>query len=124
MKKNKDIKEQLPDLLNTRTGRYFVARQTHKTTKKEAAIIAGYPDGSNVGKIEDSKRYKQLEQVFFKDELLKQISLQTIAEELIKNISQDQDKGAKNKAIELALSKIEDKIKEESEEKVLVILRN
>jgi len=120
--KDPEVVKKMPDL-NTKQGRYFIAKQKKGMTKKKAAIIAGYADGSNISKIEKSKGYKELEKVFFKDELLKQISLENIATELIKNIEQDSDRGAKNKAIDIALSKLEDKVEEQNQERVLVILQ-
>ena len=56
--------------------------------------------------------------------MLKHITLEMIAQEHIKNIKQDEDKGAKNKAIEMALAKIEPEDKMDSDDdKMLVVLK-
>lgn len=115
-------KTKKPDL-DTRIGKYFVARKAGKN-KKESQIVAGFPDANHSHRIENTQSYQILEQTYYKDEMLKKITLAKIAEEHIKNIVQDQDKGAKNKAIEMALGRIEPDIKKEEEvDKVLVILR-
>ena len=94
-----------PDL-DTKIGKYFVAK-TQGKNKTEASKVAGYPTAFHSTRIEATKTYQALEKAYFKDELLKRISLGEIADEQIKNIVQDQDKGAKNKAIEMALNRIE-----------------
>lgn len=110
-----------PDL-NTRVGKYFLAKKSGMT-KKDASIVAGYAHPNNVPKIEASKQYQEIER-HFKDELLDQITLSNLASELLKNVNQDDDKGAKNKAIEIALSKLEpDKIIDGEDDRVLVVLK-
>ena len=102
---NKTKKEKKTDL-NTRVGKYFIAKQ-NGSSKTEASIIAGYPSPTHTTRIEQSGAYRAIEKLYYKDELLKQITLRQIAEEQIKNIIQDSDKGAKNKAIEMALNRLE-----------------
>jgi hypothetical protein len=110
-----------PDL-ESKPGKYFLAKKKGMT-KKDAAISAGYADFAHTSIIEKTKTYQAIER-HFKDELLDVISLGTIAKELVKNIKQDKDRGAKNKAIEISLSRIEpDKALTENDDKVLVILR-
>lgn len=109
------------DLKNTRPGKYLVHRKMGKN-KTESAILAGYPDGTNVSKIEKSQTFQQLEQKFFKDEIAEQITLKAIAFELIKNIEQDEDKGAKNNAIKIALDKMEPEEKGEKENDTLIVV--
>ena len=94
-----------PDL-NTKAGKYLVAKMQGKN-KTEAALTAGYPDGNHTTRIEATKTYQAIAQTYYKDELLKRISLGQIADEQIKNIIQDNDRGAKNKAIEMAINRIE-----------------
>jgi hypothetical protein len=111
------------DLKNTRVGKYLVNRKKGMN-KKDSAISAGYPDGSNVSKIENSKSFQLLEQKFFKDEIMEQITLKGIAFELVKNINQDEDKGAKNNAIKIALDKLEPPEKEDKgTDQLIVILK-
>lgn len=110
------------DLKNTRAGKYLIAR-TKTKTKKEALELAGI-NPSAQSTIENSPTYKALEEKYFKGAMLEEISIQQIAKELTKNITQDEDRGAKNKAIEIALNRIEpDKITEKDDEQVIVILK-
>jgi|GEM_PF-2332862 len=114
-------KEKKPDL-NTKVGKYFVARQQGKN-KSEASLIAGYSSPTHSTRIEQTKTY-QVIQKYFKEEFLQQSSVEELATELLKNIRQDIDKGAKNKAIELALNRIEpEKIQEDQDDKVIVVLK-
>ncbi len=109
--------------LNTKIGKYFIAKQQGKT-KREAQVVAGFADTQHPTRIEATKTYQAIEQLHYKDELLKQISLRDIALEQIKVILQDDDLGAKNTAIKNAMDKIEaDKILSDEADKVLVILR-
>jgi hypothetical protein len=111
-----------PDL-NSRPGKYFLLRQ-EGVPKGEAALRAGYPDVYHTPQIEKSKAYEAIEKVFYKDELIRHISLEQIAREQIKNILQDEDKGAKNKAIEHALSKLEpEDVGKEDFDKIVVVLK-
>ena len=110
-----------PDM-NTQIGRYFLAKQKTKT-KKEAAIMVG-ASPNHVSNVEATKTYRAIEE-YYKDKLLNVISLADIASEHKKNILQDQDKGAKNKAIEMAVDKIEGNVlKDDSDDRVIVVLRS
>jgi hypothetical protein len=111
-----------PDL-KSKQGKYFIAKLAGKT-KKEAAVIAGYRGQNVTSQIENSVTYKEIEKVYFKDELLNQISVKEIATALKENIKQDNDLGSRNAAIKIALDKIEpDKIIKDEDDKVLVILK-
>lgn len=67
-------------------------------TKAEAAEEAGYKGENNTSHIEDTKTYRAgLEE--FKVILLAALSEEKAAGELVKNIMQDVDKGAKNNAL-------------------------
>lgn len=115
-------KEKKADL-NTRVGKYFIAKQKG-LNKTEASIVAGYPSPTHTTRIEQSKTYQAIERLYYKDELLQQITLKQIAEEQIKNILQDQDKGAKNKAIEMVINRIEpDGVPYNDDERVIVVLK-
>lgn len=106
---------------NLKPVKYFLNRKKG-LTKRESAIRAGYSDTNHTSLIEKTKAFQEI-QNHFKDELLQQTSLQGLATELLKNVRQDKDLGAKNKAIEIALSKIEpDKVQSDDADKVLVIL--
>jgi hypothetical protein len=110
--------------LETRTGKYFMARSSGKT-KKDSALEAGYPMSTalhSAAKIEENQEFKYL-QNHYKDSLLDKISLDELAEEHIKTIRQDRDLGAKNTALKMALDKIEpNATPSEDDNKVLVIL--
>ena len=108
--------------LNSRVGRYLLAQKTGKT-KEESRDIAKYSHTTHPQTIEQTKSYQQLEERYYKDELLDKITLSEIAKEHIKNIKQDKDRGAKNTAIKMAKEYIEPEteIPEEKEE-VLVVL--
>jgi len=111
--------------LDSKPAKYFHALRTGRAkTKAEASTLAGYRSENHASRIEQTQTYQELEKVYFKDELLKQTSLVNLAKELLKNVEQDQDRGAKNKAIEIALKKIEPETNtSEEEDRVLVILR-
>ncbi len=108
--------------MKSKAGKYFLALQKG-STKKEAALTVGI-DPRNVNKLEDTQMYQAIEKKYFKDELLDQITLTGLAQELLKNIVQDTDRGAKNKAIEIALSKLEpEKAPKDADEKVLIVIQ-
>lgn len=120
----KDRKERVKKAdLNTRQGRYFLARKAGKN-KSESALLAGYADPNHTGMIENSKTYKAIEKKYFKDEILALISMKEIAEETVKTIKQDEDRGAKNKATEMVLNRLEPNETPEAEDRVLVILKD
>ena len=108
-----------PDL-NSKIGRYFVARK--KGINKTQSALMVNEDPRNSTRLEKTKTWKALEQRFYKDELLEQITLEKLAKEHIKNILQDKDLGAKNKAIQMAKEYIEPSttIKEEKEEVIVI----
>ena len=108
--------------LNSKPVKYLL-NQKKGLNKKESALKAGYADGSHITQIEKSQDYVAA-RIYFKDELLSKISLGTLAGELLKNIEQDTDRGAKNAAIKIALDKLEpDEIHSDQNDKVLVILK-
>lgn len=114
------------DLVSTKHGKYLVAR-AKGMTKTKSAEIAGFGKSMgahNSNKIEQTQIYRALEKKYFKDTLTAKITLEEIGDELIKNIKQDVNLGAKNQAIEMALAKLEPEDKGgDSEERVLVVLR-
>ena len=92
--------------------------------KSEASIVAGYSSPTHSTRLETTKAYQAIEKLYYKDELLKQISLEKIAKAHIENITQTTDKGARNKAIEMALSRIEpSETSYNDDERVTVILK-
>jgi len=99
---NKNIKREYnkkPDL-NSKIGRFYLLRK-QGYTDTEAERIAYGKYQRNAPHIKETKTYKALEKRF-RDHLKEKITLSELAEELTKNIKQDQDKGAKNTAIRLA----------------------
>ena len=112
-----------PDL-STKTAQYFIARKKGHN-QKEALKIAGYSPNSNNQStaLEKSEEFGKLRE-YFADKLLQQIDLKDIASELKKNIVQDQDKGAKNTAIKIALDKIEPEQRtQDNDNDIVVVLR-
>lgn len=108
--------------LNTKIGKYFMAKQAGKT-KKEAQIVAGFGTPTHATRIENTETYKAIEQTYYADEMLKQISKEQIAKEQVKVILQDRDLSAKNAAIKQTLEKIEPEDQKAPEERVVVVLR-
>lgn len=101
---------------------YFKAVKSGKP-KGEAALIAGYQDTNHMAAIEKTEQFLALEKKY-KDVFLEKLSLSQIADEHIKNILQDKDRGAKNKAVEMALDRIEpESAPKEEPEKVVVVLK-
>lgn len=87
--------------------KYFKKREIEGGTQKEALEAAGYPVKDSHGtRIEQSQAYAKLKRKYA-DILLEKISLDEIADEHIKNIKQDKDRGAKNTAMKLGLDRIE-----------------
>lgn len=112
----------ITEALDTKTGKYFLERKKGKN-KKQSAIDAGFADGHHTGLIERSQTFQGI-QKYFKDEALEQITRAEITSELIKNIKQDQDKGAKNKAIEMVKDWIEpETAPSQKEEAVMVVFK-
>lgn len=108
--------------LDTKVGKYFVAR-TKGMKKGEAALAAGYADVMHTPQIEKSKTFKELEKMYFKDALLMKISMPELAKEMTKVIRQDDDLGAKNTAMKMALDKIEPETRMAGDDnRVLVVL--
>lgn len=87
----------------------------------QSAIAAGYADVSHTTQIERSKGFQAL---MYKDRLLEEITLKELAQEHVKNIRQDSDRGAKNTAIKMAYDKIEPQGEAGNvEERVIVVLK-
>lgn len=108
--------------LTGRTAKYVVAR-AKGLNKKEAAIEAGYKSVNNQTKIEKTKTYDAIV-THYKDVLLGNITLNEIAQEHVKNIVQDEDRGAKNTAIKMAMERIEpDAAPPDDDDKVTVVLK-
>ena len=121
--KIKKTRTKKPDL-NTKQGKYLVA-QMQGMNKTEAALSAGYPDGTHTGRIENSKQYQVNKKTYYKDDLLSQISMKEIAQAHAENIRQDTDKGARNQAIKMAVDKIEPQdMPDEDNDRVTVILKS
>jgi len=112
--------EQKPNL-NSKVGKYYVARKKQGKSRNEALAEAGYrPTGKN---IEKTDGFQAIEK-YFKDEVVVKMSVAQVADELVKNIKQDKDKGAKNTAIRTYLDKVEpDVIQSDGEKDVVFIVR-
>jgi len=108
--------------LDSRIGKYYVNRKKGMN-KTKAQIEAGFLDTAHASRIEKTKTYKEIDKLFYKEALMSKITLSELADEHLKNIKQDQDKGAKNRAIEMALERIEPDKAQRDEEKVMVVLK-
>lgn len=114
-----------------RASKYFLGKQAG-LTKQKAALAAGYsvPTATNnTNKIEKSAVYQAIEQAHYKDVLLGKITMDELATAHADNITQygqtTIDRGARNKAIEMALSKLEpDKVGNFEDERIVVVLRS
>lgn len=112
--------------LNKKAVKYAVAVREGKT-KKEALKIAGYANTNAYGMVERQQAYLDA-QKYFADEFKAKMSIGEVADALIDNIKQENesriDRGARNRAIEIALERVEPQQKETTEERVLVVLAN
>lgn len=109
--------------MTTKTAKYFVKHRLEGKTKTIAAKEAGISDVRNVTNIERTDTFKALE-AKYADYLNEQIGMDEVAAEHIKNIKQDQDKGAKNAAIKMFLERVEpEALKRDEDEKMIVVLR-
>lgn len=106
--------------LDTKAGRYFLAKKQGKN-KTEAAEIIGI-DPRNTTQLERTKRYGEIEN-YYKDQLLGKITMDEIAEVHARNIKQTKDIGGSNQAIKIALDRIEPNAIPNEDEKIVVILR-
>jgi hypothetical protein len=111
-----------PDL-NTKAGRYYLELKKGRT-KVQAQALAGYK-GTNSVQVERSKAFQDIKR-YFNDELLDRITTGEIADELVKNIKQDNKLEAKNTAIKIALDRLEpaNAINGDDEDRVMVIISN
>lgn len=109
--------------LKTTAGRYLIARHKGKN-KTEASLEVGI-DPRNSSHLESSQLYQALEKRYFKDEFQDILSVRELAEELKKNVVQDEDRGAKNVAIKIALEKLEPGqiLGNQEEERVFVVIK-
>ena len=102
-----------------KSGKLFLAQQ-RGLKDIEACKIAGITE-ENITNLERTNNYKNCVQSF-KDALLDKTTLNILADELLKNIVQDNDKGAKNNAIKIAIDKIEpDKIPQQAQQVNIVL---
>jgi hypothetical protein len=106
--------------LKTRAGQLFVA-QKQGLTDKEAAEKIGL-DPRNVPQAEKTRTYQACIKKFG-DFLQDEITLSEMGKELVKNIKQDQDKGAKNNAIKMAKEYIEPETEQKETSVVNVVIK-
>lgn len=111
------------DLINTKAGKYLTARYSGNN-KTQSAIIAEV-NPTNITHLERTEIYQAIEKKFFKDEFSAILTVRQLAEELKKNVVQDEDRGAKNAAIKIALDKLEPSVivDNQENERVMVILK-
>lgn len=107
----------------SKTAKYFVNHRL-KGMKKMHALVAAGLGPTNQTNIERTDTYQALEERY-REVILKQLPMESVAAEHIKNILQDEDKGAKNKAIEMFLKKVEpEEMQKDEDEKLLVVLKS
>ncbi len=83
--------------------KYHIARLKGHN-KNQARDIAGYSSNTLPLTVENSIAYKSIS---YKDTVLQQTSLETLAREQLKIVMQDKDLGAKNTAIKNVIDKLE-----------------
>lgn len=116
---NKAKKPLKPDF-TLKSGKLFLAQQ--KGLKDiDACKVAGIAP-KNITNLEATKNYQRCEKSF-KDAILDKTTINNLADELLKNIVQDNDKGAKNNAIKMALDKIEPDNIQAQAQQVNIVLR-
>lgn len=108
--------------LNTKTMRYFRAKQSGKTAE-EAKIIAHYSPNTPAIDIESTKTYQAIEQRFLKDHLQDAIQPNEVANKLAQNIRSDEG-GTSNQAIKLYMDKVEPQGTEQREpDNVIIVIQ-
>ena len=108
-----------PDF-KTKAGKLFLAQQSG-LTDSEASRKIGISE-KNVPQMEATKTYQAI-QSSFKDAIIEKITISDLAIQLLKNIKQDSDKGAKNNAIKIALDKIEPDNAPQTAQQVNIVLK-
>ena len=110
--------------LKSRPVRYIMAKRKGMS-KRKAMIEAGYSSPNNSNKIENSLIYKEAErQLSYKDEILRKITKEGLADEQLKVVLQDENLSAKNQAIKQVSDVIEPENTESFEEQVVIVLGN
>lgn len=108
--------------MNTKAAKLFVARELENLPAAQAAIKAGISP-KNSTNVMKTRTYKDLE-LKYADVIQQQISKSDVIEELIKNVRQDKDKGAKNTALKMLMERVEpEQQKRDEDEKMIVVLR-
>jgi len=111
-----------PDM-TSRTGKYFLAKRVCKS-REQAMRVAGYHHGDNPARIESTKTYQAIEKLYYKDEVLKKMTLAEIANEQVKVIKQDINLAAKNQAIKNVMERVEPETNPNSgNTQVLIVLK-
>lgn len=109
--------------MTTKTAKYFQNHKVKGMKKSVAAREAGITNISNLHNIENTKTYQALEAKYAK-KLEAKLSLDEVADEHIKIIKQDQDKGAKLNAIKYYKENVEpEENKGDDDDRVIVVFR-
>lgn len=109
--------------LKTKTGKYFLARQSGKN-KTDSKAIAGISPTFTPTRIEANKTYQALEEKHLKNHIEDRIKGEQVANALAENIEQDKDRGARNKAIEIYHNIVEPNgIQDDSKESVIIVFK-
>ena len=116
------MKEKQPNL-KSKVAKYYLAKRTGMNNT-EAAEAAGYVGNTHTTRVEQTKKYGEINK-YYRDELTDQISVKQIVAEHKKIIEQDVELGPKIAAIKLAIDTIEPTAPapDNDDDKVFVVLR-
>ena len=110
--------------MSTKTAKYFKAHRIDGLTKSEAVRKAGISTVKNAYNIEATDTYQALE-LRYGDKLEQILPMDQVTREHAKNILQDENLNAKNKAIEMYINSTKPEVEKEDNEddKVIIVLR-
>jgi len=108
-----------PDF-RTKAGKLFLAQQRGLTDAEASRQIGISP--KNVLELERTKTYQAIQKKFA-DVMLDKITMAEIADAVVDNIKQNDDKGAKNNAVKIALEKIEPDNLPQQAQQVNIVLK-
>ena len=108
-----------PDF-RTKSGKLFLAQQKGLTDAEASRQIGISP--KNVLELERTKTYQAIQKKFA-DVMLDKITMAEIADAVVDNIKQNEDKGAKNNAVKIALEKIEPDNLPQQAQQVNIVLK-
>jgi len=110
--------------LNSKAAKYFFGHTKEGKTKTQAMIAAGFGSASNITNVEKTHTYQALK-AKYADKIEQKISMDEVAEEHKKVILQERDLGAKNKAIQMYMERVDpvESEKGEDDDRMIIVLR-